>query len=549
MSAALGLLLIAQLNSFEFTEISVQQYAGDSFALTVVAKDPYGGIYPFNGSALLSTTEDDLWTYVYPNVITFLNGVWQGDVMVTLAESLRLRCVEPQNLVTGESNTIAVFPGPPEKFAVILPGEEVAPGSPDGKLPNPPETQVAGSSFEFDVYLTDAWHNMVGFREDSVYFGATDNFATLPQGGALSNGSGTFNASMRQAGTQRIHVGPGVGSPVRPDTSTGFTVVPGTFEHLLVLLPGEAHLPGDNTTQVWQTPGKSGEPLTQYVQIPFSATIYACDGCWNRTTGPGDSITLHSDFPFGHTPERAELADSTSFSVRFNSAGPNQNIWTSNLSGSLISYRTQLEIKALGVMLEVSAPDTVRAGETAYVHVTLKDANREPIVAAPCRFAVIVGSGDMLDAALLTDTLGRVTARFLCTRAYGNEPDTIRINADTTVDIEIFVLMSDSTLLKGNVIAFPNPFGFNQDRVEINYYLQRSAPTTVTVHDPFGNEVITWTFAPGMEGALSGLNRIHWNGRNTRRRRVANGIYIVQIIGQLHTGTTFKGTCRIGVVW
>ncbi len=547
MSAALGLLLIAQLNSFEFTDIESPQIAGDTFRITIVAKDPYGGIYPYNGSALLSTTRDGFWTFVRPNLIPFVNGIYQDTVIVTLAESLRLRCVEPQNLITGESNEFAVFSGPPTRFFTIMPGEEMAPGSPDGRLPSPPQNQIAGESFTVDVHLTDAWYNVVEARNDSVYVTSTDSFGTTPAG-QLSNGSGAFDVGMRQAGNHRLYAHPGGGSPISADTSSAFTVIPGGYERILVLLPGETSLPGDNATQPWQTPGKAGEPTDQFLRTPFVISAYACDNCWNQVSAVSDSVELESYFPFSAVPQRAELGDGADFMVEFNDAGPNQNVWATT-TGGLESYLNWFDVRPLGTVLEITAPDTVRAGETAYVHVTMKDANDEPVVAAPCRFAVVAGNGDMLDSALLTDTLGRVTARFLCTRAYGDEHDTIKISADTTVYIRIFVEMPDSSLLGGGIVVFPNPFGFNRDRAEITYFLRSASAIDVTIYDTFGNEVVSWHFRTGQEGALSGVNRIYWDGRNSRNRRVANGIYVVQVLGMEHTGTTFKSTQRIGVIW
>jgi len=552
MSAALGLLLIAQLSSFEFTGVTSPQTAGDSFSITIVAKDPYGGVYPYNGNALLSTTRDGLWSYVYPSLIGFRNGVWQGNVMVTLAESLALRCTEPAHQITGHSDTIEVLNGPPARFLTILPGEEMAPGSPVGRMPRPPDNQVAGDTFTIATYLTDAWFNVVEFRNDSVYFSATDSFAQLPNGGLLINGHGTFPVSLRQAGRQRIATRAAASQPFRPDTSTQFEVIPGPFAELLLLLPGEAILPGDTCQEAWQTPGKSGTPTPQFVREPFAISVYPCDNCWNVVSGPGDRIALRSDFSFTATPAETTISDVANFTVQFNSSGPNQNIWVTELSGGHQSYKCWLDIKSRGRILEITAPDTVRAGETTNIHVVVKDANEWPITAAVCRFAVIKGHGDMLDQALLTDTLGIVNARFLCTRARFAEHDTIRISAGAVDSfIGIYVNIPDSAVMKGQIVAFPNPFGptVNQDAAEIYYYLPRSSPVTVTIYDPFGNEVYAWSFKPGEPGARSGVNQVIWNGRNRQGRRVASGVYLIQVLGELHTGTTFRATYRLGVVW
>lgn len=551
MSAALGLLLIGQLNSFEFSPISSPQFAGDSFAITIVAKNPSGAIYPYNGTALLATNRDDFWNYVSPTLITFQQGVFTGFVTVTIAaESLRLKCTEPSRNVLGWSNWFRVISGAPDRMLVILPGEQMAPGSPAGRLPLQPSSHVAGEQFDFRVYLTDKWFNPVGFRTDSVYFGCSDVFAVLPPGGVLSNGGGVFSATARAAGAQRIVARPSVLQSFRPDTSTAFVVVPGPFDNLLLVLPGETPLPGDDTTDPWLTPGKSGSPDAQYVHDPFPAVVYSCDRCWNRVPAPNLSVRLHSDFRFASVPTETTLTDSAVFAADFGAPGPNQNIWVTGEPGGYVSYRTQLNVRARGQRLEVTAPDTVRAGETTAIHVIVRDANGEPITATVCRFAVVKGHGDMLQTALLTDTLGLVTGQFLCTRARFGEHDTIRItsgNADTLIGI--YVNIPDSAVMKGEIIAVPNPFGYNRDAVEVHYYLQRSSPISVTIYDPFGNEVVAWRFAQNDPGAKSGQNTILWNGRNARGRRVASGVYVIHVLGELHTGTTFNKTHRIGVVW
>ncbi|MEO0079724.1 MAG: FlgD immunoglobulin-like domain containing protein, partial [candidate division WOR-3 bacterium] len=240
------------------------------------------------------------------------------------------------------------------------------------------------------------------------------------------------------------------------------------------------------------------------------------------------------------------------FSVRFNSSGPNQNIWAQDLGTGNQSYKCWLDIKSRGRVLEIEAPDTVWAGETANIRVVVKDANNLPITATVCRFSVVKGHGDILEAALLTDTLGVVNGKFLCTRARFAEHDTVRISAGAVDSfIGIFVNIPDSVLMKGEIIAFPNPFGaaINQDAAEIYYYLNRSCPITVAIYDPFGNEVYSWRFKQGEPGAKSGVNRVIWNGRNRQGRRVASGIYVVQVVGEIHTGKTFSSTYRLGVVW
>ncbi len=548
MSAALGLLLVAQLYRFDFTPITSPQYAGDSFEVAIIARDPYGGIYDYNRPAFLSTTRGA--SYIYPNVIgPFRNGVWSGKVMVTIAESLQIRCTDDSGRVTSSSNVFQVVSGPPRRFVTVLPGQQLSPGTREGRL-GPPNSQTAGDSFNFTVYLTDVWCNPVRFRTDSVYFAGSDNFAILPAGGEIQDGSSRFTAIFRRAGFHHIYCLPANGQPFVPDTSSLFEVLAGVFERLLLILPGEVPLPGDTTSLDWMTPGKSEEPLPQYVREPFQVSVYPCDRCWNIVGGGGVRVKLNSEFPIEFFPSETTLVDSVNFLVQFNTAGPNQNLWVYDITGGNESYRSRLDIKARGRSLEIAAPDTVVAGETALIRVVVRDANQQPITATVCRFSAVKGNGDMLDEALLTDTSGIAVARFLCTRARFAEFDTIRIISGAVESlIGIYVDIPDSAVMLGKIVAFPNPFGFNRDAAEIVYYLNRSGAVDVRIFDPFGNEVVDWRFAAGEPGARAGINRLMWNGRNRNGRRVASGVYVVQVIGQLHTGTVFRSTYRLGVVW
>lgn len=573
MSAVLGLLLLvlqlnapgslqggnaaltpdsSRLTSFEFLRVPAQVYACEPFTIVLEARDEFGARFYYSGMARLSTTRDANFVYVSPNQVSFVAGRCSTTVIITLAESLQLRCSDPGNLVSSLSPVIEVLPGAPKRFLSILPGEGLAPGSPTGRQ-SVPGSHVAGDTFNFDVYVTDSCFNVIYFRDDSVVFGSTDRFARLPAGGRLVNGQGTFPASLRTSGTHRLFTSAGTSSPVHADTSSLFAVLPGSFQEMLLLLPGERPEPGDTLTALWQGPGKVGTPDPQFLLTPFPVSVYPCDRCWNRVGGPGDTVTLASDFPVEFVPSTTELFDSALFYVQFASVGTNQSLRAVNLSSGRTSYWSYLTIRARGARIQALAPDTVRSGETAYIDVTVLDANEAPIVSARCDFSIAAGAGEMLDRALLTDTLGKCLARFLCTRAHFAEFDTIRVSsglADTLVSI--FVAIPDSSVMKGKLIAWPNPFGNpseSRTTTTFAYNLPYGSDVTLMIYDPFGNEVLTRRYPRNGPGAKSGINQVTWDGRNSNGRPVASGIYVVQVIGQMHTGTTFEASTRVGVVW
>lgn len=534
--------IAAQLTSFEWQGISSPQYAGESIGVVVLAKDENGNSYPFTGTALLSTTRGD--TFVNPDYVTFSNGVCATNVIVTLAESIALQCTK--DAAAGTSNVFEVLPGAPERLTVILPGEQLAPGHPGGH-DGRPDDQTAGDTFFFQVYLTDDWFNPIDGSDDSVYFGSDDRFGQLPPGGQLSDGTGSFAASLRTAGQHHIFAMPALGESLVADTSSTISVFAGPYERLLLLAPGEALLPGDTTSSVWETPGKSGTPVPQYLRVPFAVTVYPCDRCWNLAVGPGDTVILDSRFPFEIHPGWVQLLDSAVFNdVRATTTAPNQIIWAYDPARRINSYETRLSIRALGVALEVTAPDTIRSGETTHVLTRVFDANGDPIVATVVQSSVVQGSGTMLDPALLTDTIGYTTARFVCMPSPASEQDSIRIvsgDADTVIGIYVKHL-SDS------LFAFPNPFGsINVDSTLIFYSLHRGSSVRVTIYDPFGNKVWARRYKQGEPGGMFGDNTIYWNGRNDKGQRVASGVYLIQVLGMLSTGIDFNSLYRVGVVW
>ncbi len=532
----------AQLTSFEWQAIPSPQYAGESITVVILAKDENGNSYPFNGTALLSTTLGD--SYVYPSYIQFSNGVCGARVFVTIAESLGLVC--SKDAVSGTSNVFAVLPGAPDRLLAVMPGEQHAPGIPAGRTGRPSD-QIAGDTFSFRVYLTDEWFNQILTHDDSVYFGSDDRFGQLPAGGQLSNGTGSFAASLRTAGQRRIFTRPAAGSSLLGDTSTTLNVFAGTYTNLLLVAPGETLLPGDTTPSASGTSGKTGTPYAQFLRKPFRIAVYPCDRCWNPAVGQGDTVYLFSPFPFQINPGKVQLIDSAVFSdVRAMSPSPKENIYAGDPQSGIHSGTSWLDIRALGAALEATAPDTVRSGETSQVRIRVLDANGDPIVATLVQCSVVKGSGRMLVPALLTDTVGFASSYFVCTPSPASELDSIRVSsgeADTVIAIYVRHL-SDS------LFAFPNPFGsINKDRTEICYFLHEASPVRVTIYDPFGNEIWSRRFRQGEPGGQYGDNSVYWDGTNKRGKRVASGIYDVQVLSTEHTGIGFKSLYRIGVVW
>jgi hypothetical protein len=77
--------------------------------------------------------------------------------------------------------------------------------------------------------------------------------------------------------------------------------------------------------------------------------------------------------------------------------------------------------------------------------------------------------------------------------------------------------------LAGN---YPNPFN---PRTTIHYQLSRPAVVKVSIYNLMGKEVRT--FHPGLQ--TSGVQEVHWDGKNHAGRQVASGIYLGRIYADI----------------
>ncbi len=536
--------------------------AGDSFDLHIVALLSNGQIDSnYNGRALLKTSQDDFWSYVYPSLLDFRFGEVRTRAFVTKA--CRLRLIATDGTIQGMTDSIPFFPNFPKRFLVILPGETLYPGSPSGRYSPPynppsPYPQTAGQSFSVSVYLVDKHFNVVKTQSCTLTISSSDTFAIYPPLLYIVSGKADFSFTPRSRGKRVIFAS----SPQYSDVSSNFLVNPGAYQGILLLLPGEEMLFGDTARSSWMTPGKRGNPLPQFVGDTFPVKVYCIDTMYNPTSG-NDSVELFSEYPFSYYPKSAPLHDSATLFVSFNSSGENQNLWgkTKNFE----SYRCRLKIfpKAAQIRLPIKE-DTIYAGAEKEIEIQVFDASGAPIPYKVVKFKVIKGSGrfkeketqELNDSVeIITDSTGIGRAIFICPvsnlREQVSERDSIAVRADALEGrFSLWVEVGDQEVARGNLIAFPNPFGtINQNWTTIMYHLARAVDVKFLIYDPFGNPVYERLIKKQEMGARAGVNKITWDGTDKQGRRVASGIYHIRIIGIAHTGKVIDRGWTIGVIW
>jgi hypothetical protein len=160
---------------------------------------------------------------------------------------------------------------------------------PDSATVGPPDT------FPLTVELIDSNTGERVSTQDRLFDVAVMSAQTgLPGGGHLEVGQGILEGGYREISqaysrAEDIFV-------VVSDT-TGISGISNTcrmladgFKRIQIVAPGEQPAPGGLTGT-----GKSGEPLTQQAEVPFTVTVRAVDQYWNLVTGVDDgTIQLSS---------------------------------------------------------------------------------------------------------------------------------------------------------------------------------------------------------------------------------------------------------------
>ena len=93
------------------------------------------------------------------------------------------------------------------------------------------------------------------------------------------------------------------GSPNINGTSDPFTVHPGPFSRLQIVVPGESPLPGSVS-------GIIGSPASQAAGVGFAVDVYSTDQWWNPIPS-NDQVRITSSDPAASTPVTGTLSNGT----------------------------------------------------------------------------------------------------------------------------------------------------------------------------------------------------------------------------------------------
>ena len=264
--------------------------------LTIVARDQFGNHIPiFAGTASLAVSHGT-------GVSTPLNvdfgdggtwpggelGVWRGALQVFRAGAdIVLTATDDTYGRTGASNAFDVFAGEYSDLLLLLPGEIHTPGVAPGKA-GQALTVTAGETLEALVYAVDSHFNPVAVQPtvEMVTSGYSEFTSTNPAT-LQPDGSATIQLYFRTAGTQTL-TGTDVTQPDRTDSSS-IQVLPGPFDRLQIVAPGETPNPGG-----YESDGKLGTPDLQTTSLQFDVQVRSVDAFWNLVPNNDEHVAVSS---------------------------------------------------------------------------------------------------------------------------------------------------------------------------------------------------------------------------------------------------------------
>jgi hypothetical protein len=262
------------------------QSAGRGFPVGVYATDNWWNPVGGGDNVRITSTDPAASTPVSGSLS---NGFRQFTVTLNTVGTQRLTVSDlsaPSR--TGMTTAdIAVIPNATSGFAI-------------GTVSSP---QTAGVPVTVTIRATDASGNTIpNYAGDANLAANTGAGSIDPERITFANGQWTGPVTFRGAGGAVRFTCSDFSVPPHTGASNSFTVQPGPFTGLQVLLPGETALGGTLA-------GKSGTPTTQSAGALFTLTVRAVDAYWNMVSGVRDSIRLGSDDAFAAMPAETTLAN------------------------------------------------------------------------------------------------------------------------------------------------------------------------------------------------------------------------------------------------
>ncbi|HUJ12239.1 MAG TPA: autotransporter-associated beta strand repeat-containing protein [Thermoanaerobaculia bacterium] len=231
--------------------------AGSAFNFTVTALDGSNNVATGYSGTVHFTSTDGAATLPANTTLTSGTGTFPATLRTAGAQTIS--ATDTVNAtISGTSNSIMVNASTADHFSVTAP---------------PAVTQ--GAPFNFTVNALDAFNNVATTYAGSVHFTSSDSAAALPANSTLTNGAGTFPATLNTGGNQMIVATDTVTPPIT-GTSASIVVSFATLDLSITNTPSAA-------------PYGTGQPITYTIVVN------------NRGAVDATAVTVTDVLPAGAT--------------------------------------------------------------------------------------------------------------------------------------------------------------------------------------------------------------------------------------------------------
>jgi hypothetical protein len=346
--------------------------AGTAFSITVTAQDPFNNTATgYTGTVHFTSTDANA---ALPANTTLTNGTGTFNVTLKTAGTQTVTATDTVTAtITGTSNSITVSPGAATHFTVTA-----------------PSTATGGTSFSFTVTALDANNNTATGYTGTVHFTSSDTSATLPANSTLTNGTGTFSATLKSAGNQTITATDTATSSIT-GTSGPIAVAVGAATHFTVTAPGSAIAGG-----------------------AFTFFVTALDASNNTVTNYSGTVHFTSTDGQATLPADTTLTNGTgSFSATYRTAGSQTITATDTVTRTITGTSNSTAVSAApATHFMLSAPASATAGTPFTFTVTALDQFNNTVTGYPgtVRFSSSDAQATLPANSTLTNGVGTFTA-------------------------------------------------------------------------------------------------------------------------------------------
>lgn len=234
------------------------------------------------------------------------------------------------------------------------------------------KNQYAGQSMQMTLRAVDAGGNTVTGYTGTVRIKEVTSFGdgrVSPETVTLTGGTWSGSLTPYRADETSINRGNVnyyawlEAAPGKNGTSDPFTVHPGPFSRLQLIVPGETPLPGSVT-------GKVGTPTGQSAGQTFAVQVYATDDWWNPLPST-DNVRITSTDAAASTPVTGVMTNGQrTFSLSLGTVGQ-QTLTASDLSNGSIQGMTSPPIHVIPAGAAAFDFGVIPSPQTAGVPLTI----------------------------------------------------------------------------------------------------------------------------------------------------------------------------------